>query len=192
MKKIIALIVAAGLVSSASASSIAWTVSSIKFGGETLKSDTGLSAYLVYLGNGGSLSDSYDAAAIESLASSAVDTTTGTTAKGAATGSYNLPTPESGDSTELNGDVYAILLSYASGGKTYYNLSSATYTVAGMDEDGSTVLNDYKPAATTFAYGSSSDSGPVTAGGGWVAVPEPSTAALALAGLALLLKRRKA
>lgn len=39
---------------------------------------------------------------------------------------------------------------------------------------------DIAPAATTSGYG------------GVIAVPEPSTAALALAGLALLLKRRKA
>ena len=83
------------------------------------------------------------------------------------------------------------MLSYVSGGKTYYNLGSETYTVSGM-ADSTSSLNAFKPAASTFSYGSSSEGTSVSAGSGWVAVPEPSTAALALAGLALLLKRRKA
>ena len=41
-------------------------------------------------------------------------------------------------------------------------------------------------------YTTAEPSSKVSPGGGWTAVPEPSTAALALAGLALLLKRRKA
>ena len=192
MKKTLTLLALIGLVSAASAASMTWTVSSIKFNGSTLNATTGagLTAYLVFLGNGGTLADSYTVAEIDSLKK--VDSATGTTAKGAVSSDYVFTKPESGDCSELNGNVYALLLSYTSEGKTYYNLGSATYTVSGMDEDGSTALSDYKPAAATFSYGTKNDSGPVTSGGGWTAVPEPSTAALALAGLALLLKRRKA
>ena len=191
MKKELAFLALFGLMSAASAASFQWTVSNIAFNGTTLKSDTGLTAYLVYLGNGGSLDTSYAASSILTDLQT-VDSVSGTNTKGAAQKAYALPDPASGDYTELNGNVYGLLLSYASEGKTYYNLSSATYTVSGMDADGGASLDAFKPAASTFSYGTSSASGPVTAGGGWVAVPEPSTAALALAGLALLLKRRKA
>ena len=190
MKKTLTLLTLLGLISSASAASMTWTISSIKFDGATLKDNTSVSAYLLYLGNGGTLADSYTVSEIDSLTK--VDSATGTTSKGAISSDYVFTKPESGDCTELNGNVYALLLSYTNEGKTFYNLGSATYTVAGMDEDGSTALADYKPAASTFSYGTKSDSGPVTAGGGWVAVPEPSTAMLALAGLALLIKRRRA
>ena len=192
MKKLLTLLAAIGLVSSASAVSITWNISNIAFGGNTLKSDTGVTAYLVYLGNGGSLETSYDATAIESLASSAVDSVSGTNTKGAAQNTYALPAPSSGDFSDLNGDTYGLLLSYVNEGKTYYNLGSATFTVSGVADETSS-LNQFKPAATTFSYGTKNDSATsVSPGGGWTAVPEPSTAALALAGLALLLKRRKA
>ena len=79
---------------------------------------------------------------------------------------------------------------YSNEGKTYFNLSSSTYTMSGLSDELST------PTAASFAfnYGGPTESTKVSSGSGWVqaAVPEPSTAALALAGLALLLKRRKA
>ena len=191
MKKAITLLAVVGFAFSASAASFQWTVSGIAFNGSTLKSDAGLTAYLVYLGNGGSLASSYSASEIDSLVSGASDSVVGSTAKGAATSTYALAEPSDGDYTSYNGDVYGILLSYVSGEKTYYNLSSATYTVSGLADETSS-MDAYKPAASTFSYGSSSEGSSVSAGSGWVAVPEPSTAALALAGLALLLKRRKA
>ena len=83
------------------------------------------------------------------------------------------------------------VLSYKSGDDTYWNVSSSVYelTQANIDalrEDG-TALPD-----SSFAFSNSVSSGSGSVGGGWAQVPEPSTAALALAGLALLLKRRKA
>ena len=192
MKKALTILLLCGLVSSASAVAISWSLTGVAFGGNTLKSDQNFTASLVYIGNGASLASSYDPATI-STELETVATATGTTAKGAQTGSYAIPAPESGDYTSLNGNVYALLLSYAdsASGKTYYNLGSETFTISGV-ADATSSLNVYKPAASSFSYGSSSDSGSVSPGGGWVAVPEPSTAALALAGLALLLKRRKA
>ena len=192
MKKTILLAALFGLVSTASAVSFQWTVSGIAFNGTTLKSDANLTASLVYLGVGGSLASSYDEAAISSLEK--VSTVTGSTSKGAASETYYLPAPSSGDYTDLNGGVYALLLSYAdsASGKTFYNIGSATYTVSGV-ADATSSLDAYKPAASTFSYGSNdAAASKVTPGGGWATVPEPSTAALALAGLALLLKRRKA
>ena len=186
MKKLLALLAFCGFASSASAVSLAWTVSGISFDGETLKSDNNVTASLILLGKNVSLSESYDIETVKGW--TAVDSVSETNTKGAAVGTYNFP--DTTDYTTYNGNVYAILLSYTSAGKTYYNLSSASYTVSGVANATST-LTSFKPASSTFAYGTKSESSTITAGGGWT-VPEPSTAALALAGLALLLKRRKA
>ena len=115
MKKALTFLVLLGLVSSVSAASFLWQLSSIAFGGSTLKSasESDFTAYLVYLGNGGELASSYDAAAIASMTASAVDSVAGTTAKGAASSTYYLP--DVSDYTTYNGDVYGVLLSYVSG-----------------------------------------------------------------------------
>ena len=191
MKKVLSLLAAFGLVASASAASLVWSVNAIAFNGATLKSDTSLTAYLVYLGNGGSLADSYDTATIASSLTT-VSTASGTTSRGIATSTYNM-TVDGDDWTVLNGDVYGVLLSYAdsASGKTYYNLASTTYTVSGIADERSS-LSNYTLTAASQNYTTADDSSTIRAGGGWTAVPEPSTAALALAGLALLLKRRKA
>jgi len=85
-------------------------------------------------------------------------------------------------------------LSYVSEGKTYYNYSANIYTVSGIDPDvgdastlGDATFTFDMNTKTTLSGGQSA-----TAGGGWTVVPEPSTAMLALAGLALLIKRRRA
>ena len=90
-----------------------------------------------------------------------------------------------------NGDTFAVLLKYtgASDGKVYFNLSSALVTMEGVSLDPPVNANN---TSSAFSYSTSSEKGKLTAGGGWTAVPEPSTAALALAGLALLIKRRRA
>ena len=194
MKKILTALLAVGLISSASAITINWTVSGIAFGsGNTLKSDNGLNAYLVYLGNGTGLASSYTESDLTDLISGASSATgrsvSGTTNRGLVQNSYNSTAP---DPTTLNGDVYTILMTYTSEGKTYYNLSSKTFTVDGVTSSIST-LDPYQVAASDQTYTVKSEvASSVSAGGGWTAVPEPSTAALALAGLALLLKRRKA
>ena len=85
-----------------------------------------------------------------------------------------------------------MLLSYTKEGKTYYNISSTTYTLSGYT-DATSTPDPYNltPSNQTYTMADASTT-KVSPGGGWTAVPEPSTAALALAGLALLLKRRKA
>ncbi len=82
------------------------------------------------------------------------------------------------------GTIFAVLVTTTQDGKDYY-WASSTYTVT----DSGTNWNGTR---TTYTMSQTAASGPNS---NWTAVPEPSTAALALAGLAglaLLLKRRKA
>ena len=189
MKKTLSIFALAALVSSAQAVGFSWSLSAIAFDGSTLKSDTGLTASLVYLGNGGTLAASYDIASIGSTLD-VVDTKSGTTSKGAISNNYNFD--DVADYTTYNGDVYAMLLTYTSGGKTYYNLSSATYTVSGIADERSSI-DAFKPTAATFAYGTKTEGSTLTAGGGWVAaVPEPGIACMALLGIGMMIKRRRA
>ena len=189
MKKTLSIFALAALVSSAQAVGFSWSLSAIAFDGSTLKSDTGLTASLVYLGNAGTLASSYDVATIASTLD-VVDSKSGTTSKGAVSNSYEFN--DVADYTTYNGDVYAILLSYTSDNKTYYNLSSATYTVSGIADETSS-LDTFKPAASTFSYGTKTEASTLTAGSGWVAaVPEPGIACMALLGIGMMIKRRRA
>jgi hypothetical protein len=85
--------------------------------------------------------------------------------------------------------TFGLYLTYTDGDNvTWYNVSSSSYTIPAGSSDITTGLS------ATFAFDwKQNDAGTkLTSGGGWTQVPEPSTAMLALAGLALLLKRRKA
>lgn len=198
MKKFLTflVVITAGM---ASAASFSWTSSKLSFG-ETVLKNTAMTAYLIYVGNntahGASVTVTKDSTA-ESIASSF-----GTSAKVAK--DYSVTASRTGILTDdfsfsasggeyASKDVFALLLSYTSEGKTYFNLSSVdsayTLSVPGENPDIATY------ATADFSFGNSvvGESNSLSSGGGWtVAVPEPSTAALALAGLALLLKRRKA
>ena len=89
--------------------------------------------------------------------------------------------------TLANGAVFGMFVTWTdSTGQEWINVASNTYTVSGLADD-SSIIED---AIFTFNYDKSSDN-TLTAGGGWVAVPEPATAALALAGVAMLFRRRK-
>ncbi len=188
MKKTLAFLVVALVAMHTQGAQIAWTISNIAFDGSKLaNAGTEFTAAMFYLGSGGTLKSSYTAAEIEAL--SVVASETGTTGKAANTGTFTLTV-----GTQKNDDVFGFYLKYVSGGKTYYNIvdSDALYTLSGFTDETSTPA-DYKLVASSMNYGTASGSPTkVTPGGGWTAVPEPSTAALALAGLALLLKRRKA
>ena len=192
MKNILAtLAVSAAMITTASALSFQWSASGIKFGGETLKKSTDVVGYLVYLSSGTvdasyNITESTTGTSLASSIGQLVSTSSSATSNGGKLttdfefdfGSYN------------NGDVFGALLVYKKDGDTFFNLSSTTYTLAGISDEGS-VLD---PAPFTFSYSTAEPSSKVSKGGGWTAaaVPEPSTAVLALGGLALLLKRRKA
>lgn len=98
-----------------------------------------------------------------------------------------------------NGNVFGAYFVYNDGETDWYNFSSTTYTVSGLNL-GTETLAD---AVFAFDFASKTPDVPgtsVTAGGGWYSIkagttpviPEPATGALALAGIALLFKRRKA
>lgn len=194
MKKTFAIIVAFALTTTvASALSFDWSSKSIKFDSTNLKNSTAVTGYLIYLGSGGSLDTTYDVTK-DSTASSiigSIGTDTGSSkstpnALGKLTGTYVFDY-----GTKANGDTFAMLLSYNDGENTYFNLSSTVVTLSGIVDETSDL--DAMDFTSGFSYSNAGESKTITAGGGWIqAVPEPSTAALALAGLALLLKRRKA
>ena len=193
MKKTLIALTVVAFALNASALSFQWAATGVSFGGNTLKNSEDVTGYLIYLGNGGSLSTSYaiepDATA-ESIASSigsVVNTKNKTSAVGKLQNTYTF---DFGGEPGKNGDVFALLIAYTdkTADKTYVSLSSSTMTLAGLEDDTSSISNP----TFSMSYSDSSDKGKVSSGGGWTAVPEPSTAALALAGLALLLKRRKA
>ena len=107
---------------------------------------------------------------------------------------YALPAgqqvgPSETDLLTAGSSTFGLYLTYTdTDNVTWYNVSSSTYTIPAGSSDITTGLS------TTFAFDwKKNDEGTrLTSGGGWTQVPEPSTAMLALAGLALLLKRRRA
>ena len=199
MKKTILTALVCALASSASAVTLSWaSATAIKFNGTNLKSNNNLSGYLIYLGTG-SLSDSYtlskDSTAesiVSSIGTQAGDPKTGSNAMSKLSGSYKFNYSDG----KSNGDNFALLLVYNNGTDTYFNLTSAAYTLAGgndADVAAEIAAVDPNDASFSFSYATAGESKTLSKGGGWtVAVPEPSTAMLALAGLALLITRRRA
>ena len=133
MKKILTIVAVALMAASAQSAQIAWSITSIAFDGATLKnaSATEFTASLFFLGNKGSLATSYSEDDIQNL--NVVASATTTTGKGANAGSYTL-----NESVNKNDDVFGMLLSYTKEGKTYYNISSTTYTLSGYTDATST------------------------------------------------------
>ena len=93
-----------------------------------------------------------------------------------------------------NGNSFGAYITYSDGANTWYNFSSSIYTVSGI-----TIGNEILSTSFDFNFTSKTeitkDGQAVNPGTGWVkmnVVPEPSTAMLTLAGLALLIKRRRA
>ena len=101
------------------------------------------------------------------------------------------------NSLVANGNVFGAYFTYNDGTDTWYNFSSTTYTVTGLNLGTETL--DNAVFAFDFATKTEAAASDVNVGGGWYkvvasspAVPEPGTAALALLGVGMLLKRRKA
>ncbi len=191
MKKLLGLAVCLGLVASASAATLNWGAATIKFDSTSLKNSEAVNGYLIYLGGAGTaFSASYDISSdsVSTIVSS-IGTQVATANKPNALGTFNIKSTF--DTSKYgNGDVFGMLLTYTNEGKTYYNLSTATIGMTGLVEEPPT---DPDKMTFSFSYASGDDAKTVSAGGGWhAAVPEPSTAMLALAGLALLIKRRRA
>ena len=193
MKKILTTIALCGLFAiNASALSFSWASSALKFDATTLKSDEAVTGYLIYLGQGGALSDTYAFTStaldkiIQSIGTQAGEPKNKTSVAGKISSSFTF-----NYGAYNNGDTFAMLVVYkpTTDGNVYYNLSSDVYELSGITAENSS------PDGASFSFSSTvkGKSSSLASGGGWtIAVPEPSTAALALAGLAMLLKRRKA
>lgn len=195
-KSILAAALFAAISSQAASFNWGSGTSAVTFDGTTLAGNA--TAYLVFLGTGsGSVADLWSTTSEAIVGANAVKSTATSTAK-RTSGRFNSSF-DGGTTTvpELaNGQVYGVYVTYNDGKDTWFNFSQTTYTVSGIS-----LGNEALEAATfAFDFATKSDIDPAvaspSAGGGWYravpAVPEPSTAALALAGLAMLIKRRKA
>ena len=179
MKKILAITVVLATTFAANAATLTWNLMNIKEVGSTTANATGYTAYLFI----SQQSSDFGAktASIETITSlikskgdlSEYIASTKTVNNGTASGAtgYNGTAFTAGDS--LTGFAVVFDASDYSNAKNYFVTAekSASWTSA----------TGQKP----LAFGN-------MANATWTAVPEPSTAVLALAGLALLLKRRKA
>ncbi len=187
MKKTLALALALGLAGMASAVTMQWAANSVSFDGTRFNAttSTGLTGYLIALDQFAAsytVDDSFSAATIGTV----LDSKEKTSAVGKLQNYWEIDTDNYG-----NGDTFAVLLKYtgASDGKTYWNLSSGLVTMSGMALDPPANANN---TTASFSYGKGTD-GTLTAGGGWVAaVPEPGIACMALLGLGMMIKRRRA
>ena len=193
MKKAITLL-AALLVTSAQAASFQWKLTGAAFDGTTLAGNA--TAYLVFLGDSSDMSSMYSidytAPGTITPATSVSEKTTGTgRTAGAVTMTYNDASSSGGDGSQVAiGNYFGAYLVYNDGTDTWYNFATAAQSIT-ADATGAfeakTFSFDYSTKTTITADGQTPS--------GWTkinVVPEPSTAMLALAGLALLIRRRKA
>ena len=133
MKKILSLVLVALVAFSTQAASVLWKSDALSFGGTALKSNTDVVGYLVFLGNEGSLASSYEITKTFSVSDigSLVQTDSNGTAKGSQVGgTFQF---QFGD--YVNDDAFALLVSYTTEGKTYWNLSSTINSLTGLADE---------------------------------------------------------
>lgn len=190
MKTKLALIAAlAMLCITSQAASVDWKSGALSFDGTALKNNTGVKAWVVYLADGAfassyTIDDSFSATSVGVVVASDTDGTNKGSAVAGTAANW------SDKSYKTNGDTFGLVLSYNDGEKTYWNISSSVNAFSGLVDDDPTVAAADWDAFTVSSTKNTTSS--LSSSSGWTAVPEPSTAMLALAGLALLIKRRKA
>ena len=187
MKKVLAIALVGIIAISTQAAKIDWSTVALTFGGASLKNNTSVSGYLIAL-DASSLDASYELTEAFDISTigTVVASRDGTPKSAKLTGTTDI-------SEYSNGDSFAFLVTYNDGTDTYYNLSSSVFVLSGLDpNDPSVAPTEWDMFAVTDA--TSAPAGTLTAGGGWTkaaAVPEPASAMLALAGVAMLIRRRK-
>ena len=178
MKKIMTSIAIVMMALMSQAASINWGASGAIYYGDSVVGIGGAKAYLVYLGSAGSSWTDYSMTINETtgvLESSFVSSGNAGPTSGISKSNTAFPAADAGQ----NG-AYGIVFTTVQSG-TVYQFQSQVYTA-----DSSTL---YNPGISVYTWKPSDLS---TAGhSNWTPVPEPGTAALALAGLALLIRRRK-
>ena len=199
-KAFTAIAVLALTIGAASALSFQWgTSAKLSFNGTQLTT-AALAApatvELIYLGTDKAWSFDESGLVTDEVVNTGVIATSGLAGnRGKGTGEFAKALDDSfADGSKFgNGNVFGVLITYTdANGDVWYNLSSNTFTLTGAADDST----DIAKANFNFAW-TNDESGAEapTAGGGWwtaPAVPEPVSAGLALAGIALLLKRRRA
>ena len=214
MKKILALSLIIGVMASSSqAVQFRWnTTNAVQFNGASV--GAGQMVDLLFLGAGGSFSY-----ATYFSTSSYLVMQSNPTLGAPAAGRPGFQPVEiarmSADDPNPNGNVYLAIIERSFGDMVYYNASTSPYTVSGVIDD-STVLSDvmfgfnYGKTDLVATWGSLAQGAQYetlaeaqaalwgSAGGGWnsftftyIPVPEPATAGLAFAGLALLFRRKR-
>ena len=179
MKKFVTMMVIALVAVSASAASIDWTVNlgrSGKFVDSTGATMTG-SIYLV-------LADTtFNATTAEEFETQLTSATLGTAAVSA--GKLTSSTGVTATSDKLTADTsynFAIVVYDAANSSYYMTASNSEYA---YDE------TDAEALATSITFSQSQVAAPSTWTPSYTAVPEPASAMLALAGVAMLIRRRK-
>ena len=193
MKNLLSIAAIALVAGVASAVNLSWgTASAVQFNGSNLKSNDGVTGYLIALTSLSSytVDDTFSETSVGTVVSE--KNKTGATSKISGTW-YDIDTDTYG-----NGDTFAVLLKYVDGSDTYWNLTSALVEMSGMTTD---PPKNADTTSSAFSY-ATAEGTTLAAGGGWVKAkaaepvipdtPEPATGALALAGVALLFRRRRA